>query len=135
MACARDFSVTHVTVTHCCNRLLTCDVVPFLTWAKQLTNVALRSAIITIKHFPLRRRSSLSKFSGMTASLSAVQRRNISGSSQAVFLQASVVVVPSAYSEQFETFCELNKGPCPLLYRSKTGNTTAGHLAGDTDIR
>ena len=44
-------------------------------------------------------------------------------------------MVPSANSEQFERFCELNKGTCPLLYRSKPGDVRAASLAIDTDIR
>jgi len=44
-------------------------------------------------------------------------------------------VVPAANSEQFERFCELNKGTCPLLYHSKPGEVTAASLAIDTDIR
>jgi len=50
-------------------------------------------------------------------------------------IQANLVVVPAANSEQFEKFCELNKGTCPLLYHSKPGDVTAARLAIDTDIR
>ena len=50
-------------------------------------------------------------------------------------IQANLVVVPAANSKQFERFCELNKGACPLLYRSKPGDITAASLAIDTDIR
>ena len=50
-------------------------------------------------------------------------------------IQANLVVVPAANSEQFERFCELNKGACPLLYHSKAGDITATSLAIDTDIR
>lgn len=50
-------------------------------------------------------------------------------------IQANLVVVPSANSDQFERFCELNKGTCPLLYRSGPGDVTAASLAIDTDIR
>lgn len=50
-------------------------------------------------------------------------------------IQTNLVVVPSANSDQFERFCELNKGTCPLLYRSGPGDVTAASLAIDTDIR
>ena len=83
------------------------------------------------------KRLSLVKGSIISAIMIAalVQQRNTSRSSQD-YLQASVVVVPSTKSEQLERFCEFNKGPCPVLYRSKTGDTTAGNLARDiSDIR
>ena len=50
-------------------------------------------------------------------------------------IQANLVVVPAGKSKQFERFCELNKGACPLLYHSKPGDVTAASLAIDTDIR
>ncbi|KAJ7374319.1 hypothetical protein OS493_007407 [Desmophyllum pertusum] len=67
----------------------------------------------------------------------AAQHQNTSGFCQASKnrIQANVVVVPTANSEQFQRFCELNKGSCLLLYRSKPGDTTAGNLTRDTDIR
>ncbi|XP_068729221.1 D-glutamate cyclase, mitochondrial-like isoform X1 [Montipora capricornis] len=50
-------------------------------------------------------------------------------------IRAMVVVVPSFVSHQFRIFCELNKSLCPLLYQSAIGETTAGHLAQESDIR
>lgn len=50
-------------------------------------------------------------------------------------IQANLVVVPAANSKQFERFCELNKGACPLLYHSKPGDITAASLAINSDIR
>ena len=50
-------------------------------------------------------------------------------------IQANLVVVPAANSKEFERFCELNKGACPLLYHSKPGDITAASLAIDSDIR
>ena len=49
-------------------------------------------------------------------------------------LYFSVVVVPSINGDKLERFCDLNKGICPLLFRSTTGDTTAGNL-GDSDVR
>ena len=46
----------------------------------------------------------------------------------------SVVVVPSSNGDQLERFCDLNKGISPLLFRSATGDTTAGNLE-DSDVR
>ena len=50
-------------------------------------------------------------------------------------LQANISIVPSKVADDFERFCELNPGPCPLLYRSKPGEVTAAMLAKDSDIR
>ena len=50
-------------------------------------------------------------------------------------LQANISIVPSIVADDFERFCELNPGPCPLLYRSKPGEVTAPILAKDSDIR
>ena len=50
-------------------------------------------------------------------------------------MRFSVVVVPSAASQQFRIFCELNKAIFPLFYQSGIGEGTAGHLNGESDIR
>lgn len=65
----------------------------------------------------------------------AAQHLNTSRSSSQSRVQANAVMLPSAYSEQLERFCEFNKGICPLIYRSKPGDTTAESVAGDSDIR
>ena len=51
------------------------------------------------------------------------------------YLQANLAVLPSLIADQFETFCNLNRAPCPLLYRSKPGEVSAGYLARDSDVR
>ena len=51
------------------------------------------------------------------------------------YLQANLAVLPSSLADEFEQFCELNKAPCPLLYRSKRGEMSAGILAPESDVR
>ena len=51
------------------------------------------------------------------------------------YLQANLAILPSSLAKDFERFCELNNAPCPLLYRSKTGELSAGFLAPDSDVR
>ena len=51
------------------------------------------------------------------------------------FLQANLAILPSSLADDFEQFCELNKAPCPLLYRSGIGELSAGNLAPDSDVR
>lgn len=60
---------------------------------------------------------------------------NLSSKTYLQAMQASVVVVPSTISQEFKRFCEVNKESCPLLYQSGIGDTTAGNLAGELDIR
>ncbi|XP_068706568.1 uncharacterized protein [Montipora foliosa] len=51
------------------------------------------------------------------------------------YLQANLAVLPSSLADDFEQFCQLNKAPCPLLYKSGIGEVTAGNLASDSDVR
>ena len=51
------------------------------------------------------------------------------------YLQANLAILPSSLADDFETFCELNKAPCPLLYKSGIGEVAAGFLASDSDVR
>ena len=51
------------------------------------------------------------------------------------YLQANLTILPSSLADDFEQFCELNKAPCPLLYRSKRGELSAGILARESDMR
>ena len=51
------------------------------------------------------------------------------------YLQANLAILPSSLAKDFQRFCELNNAPCPLLYRSKTGELSAGFLAPDSDVR
>ena len=76
----------------------------------------------------------LAKRNKIASTAMAALHLNTSRSYRARF-QANLVVVPAANSKQFERFCELNKGTCPLLCHSKPGDVTAASLAIDTDIR
>ncbi|KAL9953654.1 hypothetical protein ACROYT_G041105 [Oculina patagonica] len=91
----------------------------------RLTKVVLYSVI---------QRFTLAKANKIASTAMAAKHLNTSRSCESR-LHANVLMLPSAYSEHFERFCELNKGTCPLLYRSKPGETTAASLAGDADIR
>lgn len=51
------------------------------------------------------------------------------------YLQANLAVLPASLADDFEQFCEINKAPCPLLYRSGVGEVTAGRFASDSDVR
>eukprot|EP00049_Salpingoeca_infusionum_P011769 m.206314 g.206314 ORF g.206314 m.206314 type:complete len:320 (-) comp15020_c1_seq5:1417-2376(-) len=51
------------------------------------------------------------------------------------YLQANLVVMPSAYADDFEEFCKLNCRACPLLFRSAPGQVDAGPLAANSDVR
>lgn len=50
------------------------------------------------------------------------------------YLQANLAILPSALADDFGRFCELNKAPCPLLYRSGIGELSAGNLAPNSDV-
>ncbi|XP_001637867.2 D-glutamate cyclase, mitochondrial [Nematostella vectensis] len=52
-----------------------------------------------------------------------------------LYVKAGAIAIPSHYAEDFEKFCKMNSGPCPLLYRSRVGEVTAGPLAVDSDVR
>ena len=51
------------------------------------------------------------------------------------YLQANMTMLPSSLANDFEQFCALNAAACPVIYRSKIGEVSAGHLAPDSDIR
>ncbi|XP_065651476.1 D-glutamate cyclase, mitochondrial [Hydra vulgaris] len=51
------------------------------------------------------------------------------------FLQANIVIIPSQYADLFLEFCNLNPGPCPLLYKSKVGEVGIPEFAKESDIR
>ena len=50
-------------------------------------------------------------------------------------LQTNLAILPSSLADEFQQFCELNKAPCPLLYKSKRGELSAGILAEESDVR
>ncbi|XP_068953060.1 D-glutamate cyclase, mitochondrial-like, partial [Petaurus breviceps papuanus] len=49
--------------------------------------------------------------------------------------QASVVILPRSFAEDFEKFCQANSGPLPLLYRSEPGEWKLPTLSAGLDIR
>ena len=51
------------------------------------------------------------------------------------YARANVVILHKEISDDFETFCERNSGPLPLLYRSEPGEVGASCLATDSNIR
>lgn len=51
------------------------------------------------------------------------------------YAQCNLVIVPAAYAADFHRFCTLNPKSCPLLYVSEPGETSAGFLGRDIDIR
>jgi len=50
-------------------------------------------------------------------------------------LQTNMVMIPSAYAEDLEKFCNKNSSACPLIYKSKIGEVSASFLTEDSDIR
>ncbi|XP_068802910.1 D-glutamate cyclase, mitochondrial isoform X3 [Struthio camelus] len=51
------------------------------------------------------------------------------------YKQANVVILHKSLADDFEKFCRANKGPLPLLYRSKPGDWKCPSLGSDSDIR
>ncbi|XP_038585589.1 D-glutamate cyclase, mitochondrial [Micropterus salmoides] len=51
------------------------------------------------------------------------------------YLQANVILLPSHLANDFEALCHRNPAPLPLLYRSKSGETSCPDLAKHADIR
>ncbi|XP_068607940.1 D-glutamate cyclase, mitochondrial-like [Brachionichthys hirsutus] len=51
------------------------------------------------------------------------------------FQQANVAILPDHLADDFNVFCDKNPGALPLLYRSRSGETSCPPLAKDTDIR
>ncbi|XP_068802937.1 D-glutamate cyclase, mitochondrial isoform X11 [Struthio camelus] len=59
---------------------------------------------------------------------------NTSGMAEG-YKQANVVILHKSLADDFEKFCRANKGPLPLLYRSKPGDWKCPSLGSDSDIR
>ena len=51
------------------------------------------------------------------------------------YAQFNVIILSSAFADDFEKFCLSNSGALPLLYRSKVGEIGAPPLAEDSNIR
>lgn len=50
-------------------------------------------------------------------------------------VQTNLAILPAALADEFERFCNLNKAPCPLMYKSRPGELSAGYLAQNSDVR
>ena len=50
-------------------------------------------------------------------------------------MQANVFIVPAEFADEAEKICADNRGPLPVIYRSKPGEAAAPPLATDSDIR
>ncbi len=50
-------------------------------------------------------------------------------------VQGNVVILPKAWAEDFQLYCERNPRPCPLLAVSKPGEAFLPKLGTDIDIR
>ncbi|XP_037341837.2 D-glutamate cyclase, mitochondrial isoform X4 [Pungitius pungitius] len=51
------------------------------------------------------------------------------------YQQANVVILPNHLAKDFEEFCRRNPAPLPLLYHSRSGETSCTPLARNADIR
>lgn len=51
------------------------------------------------------------------------------------FCQANLLVLPLAVADQFERFCRLNPGPCPLIERLPPGDPAPARSAPGADLR
>jgi uncharacterized protein YcsI (UPF0317 family) len=51
------------------------------------------------------------------------------------YVQANLVVLERALAGEFEQFCRLNRGPCPLLEKTELGSAEAGGTAPGSDLR
>lgn len=50
-------------------------------------------------------------------------------------LQANLVVLPERYAADFESFCQKNPKPCPLVARAEVGVLNFGNSDHDLDLR
>jgi len=51
------------------------------------------------------------------------------------YYQANLVILPSAYAEEFRQFCELNPKPCPLIDVTAPGDPEFRTAAPGSDVR
>ena len=51
------------------------------------------------------------------------------------FVQANVVILPSAVADEFSEFCRLNSRPCPLIEQTAPGDPEPKHSAPGADLR
>ncbi|MEM9356827.1 MAG: putative hydro-lyase [Pseudomonadota bacterium] len=51
------------------------------------------------------------------------------------YVQANLVILPAAWADEFEAFCNINSKACPLLAKSQVGSPHFPELGHDIDIR
>lgn len=51
------------------------------------------------------------------------------------YVQANLAILPAEYAAEFQSFCQLNPKPCPLLAASERGNPAVPALGRDLDLR
>jgi uncharacterized protein YcsI (UPF0317 family) len=51
------------------------------------------------------------------------------------YLQANLVILPADWADEFETFCDANPKPCPLIARGRPGDPTLPSIGNNIDVR
>jgi uncharacterized protein YcsI (UPF0317 family) len=51
------------------------------------------------------------------------------------YVQANLAILPAEYAQEFQTFCQLNPKPCPILAVGETGSPVLPTLGVDIDLR
>ncbi|MBT5811324.1 MAG: DUF1445 domain-containing protein, partial [Rhodospirillaceae bacterium] len=50
-------------------------------------------------------------------------------------VQANLAILPAEYAQEFQTFCQLNPKPCPILAVGEVGSPYLPTLGQDIDLR
>lgn len=51
------------------------------------------------------------------------------------YVQANLAIMPKEYAQEFQTFCQLNPKPCPMLAIGELGSPHLPTLGADLDLR
>ncbi len=51
------------------------------------------------------------------------------------YVQANLAIMPKDYAQEFQTFCQLNPKPCPMLAIGEVGSPHLPTLGADLDLR
>ena len=51
------------------------------------------------------------------------------------YVQANLAIMPKDYAQEFQTFCQLNPKPCPMLGIGEIGSPHLPALGADLDLR
>ncbi|WP_299665827.1 putative hydro-lyase [uncultured Ruegeria sp.] len=68
----------------------------------------------------------------------AIRRNEYSGHTAGLcpgLLQCNLVILPEAQADDFQSFCEANPIPCPLVARSNPGDVAIDRLGPEIDLR